>query len=162
MIDPNFWPTLAFLISTATLIIVIAINQQQRNQFFKKEYREEISNVFGLIPNKQGGYTPNEFRNQLTSISLMTRRLLQHMHTSGNVELYNKLLLVTKKQGGVVEDPEVAQILNEFGKLWKVMQSSPDPNFGACEACVQDIKLKKVSKHKKFLKNSNSSMWDPL
>lgn len=162
MLDPNFWPTLAFLISTSALIVTITINQQQRNQFFKKEYRDEISNVLGLIPNKQGGYTSNDFRNQLTTIPLMTRRLLQHMYTSDNVELYEKLHLVTKKQGGVVGDLEVAKIVDEFGKLWKVIQSSPNPNFGACEACVQDIKLKKVSKHKKFLENSNSSMWDSL
>lgn len=160
--EPNFWSALAFLVATATMIIAIVINTQHRNQFFKKEYRDEISNVFGLIPDKERGYTPNDFRNQLTAIPLMTRLLLQHIHTSGNVELYKKLHLVTKKQGGIVGDFEVAKIVDEFGKLWKVMQSSPNPNFGACEACVQDIKLKKVSKHKKFLENSDSSMWDPI
>lgn len=92
----------------------------------------------------------------------MIRRLLQHVCTSGNLELYKKLHLVTKKQGGVVSDSKVNGIIDEFGHLWKIMRSSTNPNFGACETCVNDIKLKKVSKHKKFLKNSDLSMWDPI
>lgn len=158
--EPNFWSALAFLVAAATMIIAIVINTQHRNQFFRKEYRDEINNVLSLFQGK--GYDVHEFRVQLNTIPLMTRRLLQHIYTSGNVELYNKLRMVTKTQGGVVSDVDVRKIVNEFGQLWKVIRTTPKPNFGACELCIHDINLKEVSRHKKFLANSDSSMWDPI
>jgi len=48
----------------------------------------------------------------------------------------------------------------DFKPMWKELHTSPNPDFGACENCIKNIKLKHVKKHKNFLKNSDDSMWD--
>ena len=71
-----------------------------------------------------------------------------------------KFLYQMVKESSEKKNISAVDFQRKFLPIWRDLTSSPFPDFGACDECVQKIKLKEVKKHKKTLKKSESKQWN--
>ena len=102
-----------------------------------------------------------------------SKRILQHLYTGPDTRPFydtvkNMVDSIKEQEAQGVNYDKISGSLGKFTAsfhdkfypIWNELKTTPNPDFGACEECVKHIKLKHVQKHKKFLENSDASLWN--
>lgn len=175
-LEPSILITIAgVVIGSLTLLWKFWAKQQDRKRLFRDDYKKEIEPLldhFYILLTKQI-WGDSELDALFRRNSIMSKRILQHLYTCPNTRfLYDMVKEMTEKLNeletkGVGYDEKyhhldnvVRKFREGFYPIWTELKNSPNPDFGACEKCIEGIKLKHVQKYKKFLKNSDPKMWN--
>jgi len=147
-------------------------NHEKKKMAFREDYRKEIDSVLDCFYNflSSRSWTGWALQYLFQSDARMSKRILQHLYTCSDTKfLYDLVKNMTEKiyeqeKQGVNSDKInygnfAGEFHEKFHPIWDELKNYPNADFGACEKCIKDIKLKHVKKHKKFLKNSDPKMW---
>ena len=148
-------------IGVLSFVLNFWTKRHSRSRLFSDDYRTEIKHLASFFSNLMSQNAP--YSNALWIIfhhdQSTGRRALQHLYTCKKTR---KIYEIVKNYYETNTDkPNQAAIFcDKFRPTWLSLMSSVNPDFGACNECIEHIKLKHVQKHKKTLKQCDDSMWD--
>lgn len=144
-----------------------------QKSFFREDYRKEIDPLLDYFYNflSAKSWTGWALQALFEEDTRISKRILQHLYTCSETKFLYDLVKdmaerksEQEKQGINFDKIDYGNFAGEFHEkfppFWNELRNSPNPDFGACEKCVKDIKLKHVRKHKKFLEESDPKMWN--
>ena len=161
--NPIFYIVIAgFVIGLMTYRLNFLKKRDNKNKTQRDDYKKHIDPLLNILFSTTNYFHPyDSFITSIRGRKPSVRRLIQHIYTGKDTrQFYDALVNVNNNIND--KDRLFRDLFENYIILRNKIKDETYPDFGACEECIDHIKLKHVKKHKETLKNSDASMWDFL